>query len=384
MREGLALIQTCKQIHVEASKVFYSKNEFFWLCSSGLDKNASTQYSTWLEPRHLLNIQQVVVAFSTEIPVINPHAEEELTYTFNHVAEVVGKFRRSGVKLKTLSIYHRSEFDGMLDQMYRDPSAAFQCSAEPVQRIVQDVHGNMSSIEKREDGELHIAYDPFDPYKPLQWARILDPLLALSGRVEYFKARCDLPQHYIQEIHTKILNGVQILAPIKKRMKLEAKLAKEGHMKRKKGGCSLETFVAMSMRQGKASMPSHDCCGRQALHEESNGNSPMLDAQQAVPAAQPSGSGPRATSTIPEPLDYQVLGMETVTLPPGLVPPDALYPPGIFPANPLSTRLHDPNSHIGVRQDANKCTCGRADDADEMAINESLATMYEDYQCNID
>jgi hypothetical protein len=231
MQEGCGLLLTCKQLHVEAIKIFYSKNDFLFEIAKASFDMEHLSYASWLEPRHLANIQHVTIAITTDIPGCTESSRRELVAVFNRLAELVSKFQRCGRKLKTLTVRFRNEFRGQLERIYGLRYKLYKRTGNPPETTLRDIQWSFCTVKKCKDGTLQIRDSPFHRYLPIEWVRILDPLLLLRGQVEYLNIRGDLPQCYLREVKRKVLEGVEISVPILRRTKLEAKLLKDGHLK---------------------------------------------------------------------------------------------------------------------------------------------------------
>lgn len=238
------LLLANKQIHVEATEVLYSRKIFDFTLEGHLPR---PPLDSLIAPRHLGKIQHAEIVCLVDIRPDNEEFVTQLTVVFNKLARFVRKFRDHGNSFNSLTVGYRSFLSGHVSQVSRLPEML-----EPM--AVMDPEGRVTSVQQHKDGRVFVRmpmdFPPFAFSSPLPCVRLLDPLLALKGRVEDLQLKVDLPRGYWQVIFDGIMEGVELSHLVKKQQKLEAKFKQERSLAREEKPPSLESIVQVLERSG--------------------------------------------------------------------------------------------------------------------------------------
>lgn len=264
INDHIGLLQTNKQIHVEATEVFYSQNTFIIRISERIpevDKHTA-KYADWVHSRHFKHIQHVGLYMQSETPIQAPEGWApsqygetsqsglmQLATIFNNLTDFVALLRARNTPLKSLNVRFYTEYKGELESVYRrDPSGDVTAplglpllAAMQVFKTVKNWWGQMHAARPGPNGSVWLSHNPLMPSQEQPWVRILDPILSLCELVTRANVdiRAELPQQYVQEICDSLTKDTQVTSTLRqhyehqrRRRRKEAALGKFERVKR--------------------------------------------------------------------------------------------------------------------------------------------------------
>ncbi|QDS77257.1 hypothetical protein FKW77_003599 [Venturia effusa] len=217
--DNLGLLLANRQIHNEATEVFFSTNYFatlvelctparFWNCNRdsahGYSSDCNTpEFPCLIPPRHMKHIKHLVICIKVSdhvLPWCGAYAPEMEMFV-EKLEHIVKTLLLVDIKLKTLEIRFANIFNGQLGYSLREP---FDCKERLEDGSYQTVLAaatpnlHIHIVQTEEGGEMWLG--SAGQRSPIRHYNVLKPVLKLKGRVEYFKVSGDLPTKYLEHV----------------------------------------------------------------------------------------------------------------------------------------------------------------------------------------
>ncbi|TID20912.1 Niemann-Pick type C-related protein 1 [Venturia nashicola] len=297
INDYIGLLQSNKQIHVEATKVFYSQNTFMFRISEQIApvEKHTAKYTDWIHSRHFKHIQHVALHMQSGTPIQAPEAWAPSQYgetsqsgmmglatIFNNLTDLVALLRARNKPLKFLRVGYYTEFLGELESVYRrDPSGnvaapfgLFLPGSLQAFKTVKNRWNQTHVARPGPNGSVWLSRYPLMPFQEQPWIRILDPVLSLRGLLTRAEVliRAELPQQYVQEICNELTKDAKVTYKVRQRYELQRR--------RREKEAALETIV-----QVKRSPETFECFLKRV-----HGTLESEECEHGLPVITPMGS----------------------------------------------------------------------------------------------
>jgi hypothetical protein len=224
----MGLLLANKQLHMEASEILYSKNTFailidtegprgrtFWNC--GPVTYDAPKSPCLVPPRNIGLIKHVMIAIKAneEIHPWGSHYKKELVKLRNRVKDIVTILLKHNVKLKTLEVKFSNTFGGRAGILFDNPFSRHHLYPDVDQTWPLTTAMGYLITLTRTPRDDQFCDGPLGQRCTAEHYGLLDSLLKLQGRVEYFKLRGDLPTKYLRHMRWEMDKGANLSVPIK-------------------------------------------------------------------------------------------------------------------------------------------------------------------------